>query len=567
MKKYALFSAIVAVLCVATTAYGQQFDRKKMEKTIHTAVEKAYSSSVRIWAYDSVTKQQNSAQFSGVVVSPEGHILTVAHTTVPGQLYQVFFPEGKTYLARALGRIGFKDQQNMPDVGMLKIIETGDWPYAEMGFSSSLKVNEPCIGISYPETLDQKLPTVRFGKITKTMIPEGFIESTSQMEPGDSGGPLYDYMGRVIALHSRIDNSEARNFEVPVDLYRKYWTALQKAEDYSALPVQQDEIPKDPLAEKLISIKELENLAGEFSSFDKQYGAAVVALESKVNGATKSAQGTLFSVSGARINGVAKKGNYLLAKSSIVGTEPMVLRQGSPGWKLRILSRDRENDLVLMEVENPRLLTGAIKIKSFEDTDTVTFQQLGKFLIAPLAGKRSKVGVLGSRNFSLPLKFSVGFFGAGANFQNEQIILTRMAPSSPAEAGKLQLGDQITGINGVAISRPEQYGGELMKYLPGDSISIQGVRAGSKFSFRVGLRGMPRPAEHTAELFEGGKSLKLDGFKQVFSHDAVIRPEECGGPVFDADGNFYGINIARFSRTSTLVMPKAVLYQFIAASI
>ena len=567
MKKYALFSAFVAVLCIATTAYGQQFDRKKLEKTIHTAIEKAYSSSVRIWAYDSVTKQQNSAQFSGVAVSPEGHILTVAHTTVPGQMYQVFFPEGKTYLARALGRIGFKDQQNMPDMGMLKIIGSGDWPYAEMGFSSSLKVNEPCIGISYPETLDQKLPTVRFGKITKTMIPEGFVESTCQMEPGDSGGPLFDYMGRVIALHSRIDRSEARNFEVPVDLYRKYWTALQQAEDYSALPVQQDEIQKDPLAEKLISIKALEHLADEFSVFDKQYGAAVVAIESKLKGTVRAAQSTLFSVSGAHINGVAKKGNYLLAKSSIVGADPVVLQKEGLNWKLKVLARDRDNDLVLMELESPQSVTGGIRIKSFEDTDTVTFKQLGKFLVAPLAGKRSKVGVLGSRNFSLPLKFSVGFFGAGANFQNEQIILTRMAPSSPAEAGKLQLGDQITGINGVAISRPEHYGGELMKYLPGDSISIQGIRAGNKFSLLVGLRSMPRPAEHTAELFEGGKSLKLDGFKKVFSHDAVIRPEECGGPVFDADGNFYGLNIARFSRTSTLVMPKAVLYKFIAASI
>ncbi|HKG05763.1 MAG TPA: trypsin-like peptidase domain-containing protein, partial [Pedobacter sp.] len=153
MKKYAFAFAWLVLLFFAADVHSQTFDRKNIEATVGLAVKKAYATSVRIWGFDSVTKQQASAQFSGVVVTEEGHILTVAHAAVPGRTYKIFFTDGKEYLALGLGRIGFADKQNMPDVAVLKIIEKGKWPYAEMGWSSSLKVNEPCVSIAYPETL------------------------------------------------------------------------------------------------------------------------------------------------------------------------------------------------------------------------------------------------------------------------------------------------------------------------------------------------------------------------------------------------------------------------------
>lgn len=68
---------------------------------------------------------------------------------------------------------------------------------------------------------------------------------------------------------------------------------------------------------------------------------------------------------------------------------------------------------------------------------------------------------------------------------------------------------------------------------------------------------------HPAWRFAGGRSLRSDGFKKIFAQDAIVKATECGGPVFDAGGNFYGINIARHSRTSTIVMPKDVISKFI----
>mgnify|MGYP006190613121 FL=1 len=133
----------------------------------------------------------------------------------------------------------------MPDVGMMKITDKGIWPFAEMGYSNSLVAGEPCISISYPESLNQQLPTLRLGQVAEVKNEYGFIRSTCKMEPGDSGGPLFDYHGRVIGLHSAIDVGEDQNFEIPVDLYRKYWTALKKEMTYTSFPVLQDSIGKD----------------------------------------------------------------------------------------------------------------------------------------------------------------------------------------------------------------------------------------------------------------------------------------------------------------------------------
>lgn len=562
--KRCLFIFTLLLLLTALNGYSQQFDRKGIEKTTSKAIEKAYAASVRIWGYDTVKRQQNSSQFSGVVVSADGHILTVAHATIPGNTYKVIFPDGKECIAFSLGRIGFSEKQNMPDVAMMKILSKGVWPFAQMGWSGSLKVNEPCISISYPETLNQPLPNVRFGRISVPLTEWGFVESTCKMEPGDSGGPLFDYMGRVIAMHSRIDQPEEANYEVPIDLYRKYWTALNLAVDYKELPKQEDTFKPDPLAHKILTIAALENMDPQFEQQGAKLKGASLLIKSEMAGQMTASPGTLFLFDKVDTKAGVKSGSFLIGKSTLVGSDPVVELAEGETCKAVVVARDRANDLVLLKLES--ILKAGIKIKSFSDTTALTFNKLGRFLLSPLPSRPARVGVLSSNYFGLPRKFSAGYFGANATFIKQQIIITRITPGSPAALGKLELQDQVTGINGVAISQPPQYGGELMKYAPGETITIQGVRNGVPYNLSVLLASFPSKG-HPAEQVTGGKSLRLDDFKKVFAHDAAIQAKECGGPVFDADGVFYGINIARFSRTTTLAVPAAVIFEFIARSI
>ena len=241
-------------LLLSAQSFGQKFHPKKLEETLSLAIQKAYGASVRIWGYDTLKKVQTSAQFTGVVVSAEGHVLTAAHVNQPDNTYLIMFPDGKSRVARGLGEIEFTKNKMFPDVALMKIIGVGVWPYAEMGWSSSLKLDEPCLSIAYPETLNQTLPTIRFGRITNLNNQYGFIQSTCIMEPGDSGGPLFDHFGRVIALHSAIGINEDENYEIPVDLYRKYWKALNISKTYGELPSVEDSIGHDPHQSAILSI-------------------------------------------------------------------------------------------------------------------------------------------------------------------------------------------------------------------------------------------------------------------------------------------------------------------------
>ncbi|GAA4311838.1 hypothetical protein GCM10023149_06920 [Mucilaginibacter gynuensis] len=557
MKKLQLFVVVLFVILLPSIIYGQKFDRKTLEVTLHKAIEKAYPASVRMWGFDTVSKMQMSAQFSGVVVAKDGYILTAAHTTVVGKTYKVMFPNGKEAIALALGRITYEANPIAPDVAMMKIITQGSWPYAEMASSSALKVNEPCISIAYPETLNQRLPSVRFGRITNVKNDLGFVQSTCIMEPGDSGGPLFDYMGRVIALHSAINVDEATNYEIPVDYYRTYWSALNKVEDYKALPVQKDSVAADPFANKILTIPALTNVSEQFKTDLSKLATNTIKITSTIAAHQQSINGITLSLDGM---GLPYK-TIIISKSSMIGDEPVVSTGGGKSFKLNILARDKANDIVILQA--PAAIKNGIKLNAVKN-DTLVFNGLGKLLLSPLPDTIGVVSVLGSMQINQPKVFSMGFLGAAIAYKEGPLVLTRIQPNSPASEAGLEIGDQVLNINDKPMQKPEDYGAELQKYWPGDKVTFKVSHAGNTLTKEITLISRPpMGSNHPAEMFAGGKSIRRDGFEKVFTHDAIIKANHCGGPVFDTDGNFYGINIARFSRTSTLAIPAAVISQLV----
>lgn len=557
MKSLLIGFAAFLFLIISNVTYAQKLNDKKLEKIIQNAIEKAYPASVRIWGFDTVSKQQMSAQFSGVVVKPDGHILTAAHVDVPGKTYMVTFPDGTVCIAEGLGKIEYTQDHTIPDVAMMKIITKGVWPYAEMGWSSTLKQYEPCISISYPETMNQPKPLVRFGYIANVQNERGFIQSTCIMEPGDSGGPLFDYMGRVIGLHSAITTAENENYEVPVDLYKKYWTALNTAKVYSALPGA-DSLYNDPSAAGIISMPELKNADKDFQKRAAKYKSSCLSIISiNKNGEKQKALGTLFELSGDLLKWAGH--NTIVSKSSIVGNYPLIDVAGRV-VTAKVIARDIKNDLVLLKPAEE--IKGGIIFKA-GDADSLDIQP-GEFLSSPLPDTIAKASIVGNRPFSLPKMYSSGFLGAAIAYAKGPLTLTRIQPGSEASAIGLKIGDEVLSINDAPINKAQDYAMELQKYWPGDTIRLQLRRGGVTFGKTAVLGTMPKPAtNHPAEFFAGGKSGRRDGFGQVFSHDATLKPYECGGPVFNLNGQFYGLNIARYSRTSSLTIPSMIIYDFI----
>ncbi|KIA96944.1 hypothetical protein OC25_00620 [Pedobacter kyungheensis] len=554
MNRYFRLLAL-AMLLFFTRASAQHQAANRIESVISAAMKKAYPASVRMWGFDTTRNERTSAQFSGVVVSADGYILTAAHTVQPGRNYKVFFTDGREAIAEALGKIEVKETPGAPDVAMMKILTKGNWPFAEMGYSQSLVKNEMCLSIAYPESLNQKLPTLRLGKIAEVKNSYGFIRSTCKMEPGDSGGPLFDYLGRVIGLHSAIDVAEDMNFEIPVDLYRKYWTALQQEKIYTAFPNQTDVIDADKLAKQIKKDTETGKTDFDLVKYSPKFKNTSFELKSTVNGEIKTITATLFNVPNAA--GTPKQ--VLVTKNSMVG-EAVNIKFQDKMLNLSVIARDKENDLVLLGLNET--IQGGIELKDVKNESHEN--PVGQLLFTARYDGTYLQSVWSSTALTLPKISAMPYFGAMVAYNTSPVVFSLIKAASPAEEIGLKMGDELLSIDGQPIAKSADFVPFMAKYWPGDEISLNWTREGKPLSAKAKLAGVGQgSSNHPAEKFAGGKSARRDGFKAVYAHDLALTPDLNGSGVFDAKGNFCGLNIARFSRTAALFMPANVVYQFI----
>ncbi|WP_316765771.1 trypsin-like peptidase domain-containing protein [Pedobacter frigiditerrae] len=530
---------------VCLPVFAQQDNPKKIEKMITQGINSAFASTVRISAYDTLKKKANFTAFSGVTVSKEGHVLTAAHAMKTNQYYQISFPDGSQHIAVGMGRIAFKNDTVALDLGLIKIVDQGKWPYAALADNTKMKVSDLVLSISCPESFAKKTPNVRLGRLTNTNFKSGVFESTCKMEPGDSGGGLFNGAGELIGLHSYIKLGEEENFEIPVYYYQKYWAALNVAKDYKQLPAEEEQVvvTKTELGDfKIVPVQNLIKL-------DQNQTVYTLPITSQLNGLQSSILGTLVTF--------ASK-TYLVSKSSMVGVEPVV-EIAKIKHSLKVLARQTENDLVLLEV-----VGNALKGIVLNNRDSVktTLSRPGSLLVSALGGTQQYVSVLSSG--LMPMPRSPGAFGANASFINQKVTITQIFPRGSAD-GVLKPKDIINSINGNPITLPAHYNEQVSGFYNGDTILIDITRDGENMKLKMPIKLFE--SNHAAYRFTGGRSLRSDGFVSVFVHDAAIKANECGSPVFDVDHRFYGINIARHSRTSAIILPPSVIIDFINQSL
>lgn len=527
IKKVASLTLAIAFSCGYAHAQAPA-----LQTAVRSAIQRAYAASVRIFPYDSVTNMQTGAPFSGVVVTADGFILTAAHVCEPGHVYKVNFPDGTSVNAKGCAQIAL--DHIAPDVATMRILPAGQYPFAAMGRTDAVRTGEPCISIACPESLFNPLSTLRFGRIGALQNEKGFMISTCIMEPGDSGGPLFDLMGRVIGLHSAVDTIEAHNFEVPIDLYRRYWTALQHDTVYRVYPTTVDAVPEEDKADSIRYFTALKTSAPALPH-------ARVDLYSNRSG---HAAGTLFN------------GRLIVSKSSQVG-DSVWLVKGKKRVPVHVIRRDKANDLVLMEAME--IQEGGLPLQA-----RAALPEPGTFLWTPIVDGAPLRSIMGAAPYEVFKFFSAGSLGAMCG-RDLPLKFTMVKPGSVADKAGLRAGDVLQEINGAPVRQVMDFGNQLMACWPGDTVRFVLQRGDSSFTTSVVLavRTFDVPS-HASEHVAGGFSRIRDGFKdKVFSHDAVVTPENCGGPVFGPGGVFCGINIARHSRASVLVMPASVIYTFI----
>ena len=168
---------------------------------------------------------EGGSRGSGVIVSPQGHILTASHVTKKaGRRILVKLADGRSVQAVTLGT------NVNSDTAALKLVGNGPWPFVETGNSTDVELGDWCLTMGYPMSFQRGVPAaVRIGRII-SKSPSRFT-ADSPIMGGDSGGPLFDLNGKLIAISSRIKSDISKNIFVPIQRYQTQWHQLASSID------------------------------------------------------------------------------------------------------------------------------------------------------------------------------------------------------------------------------------------------------------------------------------------------------------------------------------------------
>jgi len=182
-----------------------------------------------------IEEQPEEASGSGVIISPDGYIVTNNHVIEDGNDIKIKLYDKKTYSAQVIGT----DPQT--DLALLKI-DAKALPFIAFGNSDSAKVGQWVLAVGNPFGQNNLESTVTAGIISAKgraldllkdhSAIEDYIQTDAAVNPGNSGGALVNPSGELIGINSAIASNsgsyEGYAFAVPVNIVKKVVDDLLK---------------------------------------------------------------------------------------------------------------------------------------------------------------------------------------------------------------------------------------------------------------------------------------------------------------------------------------------------
>ncbi len=155
---------------------------------------------------------------SGFIVSRDGLILTNAHVVADASEVTVKLTDRREFKAKVVG----SDAQT--DIALLRI-DARDLPTVKLGDAKDVRVGEWVVAIGSPYGFENTV-TAGIVSATSRALPDGtyvpFIQTDVAVNPGNSGGPLFNLRGEVIGINAQIYSGtggyQGLSFAIPVDV-------------------------------------------------------------------------------------------------------------------------------------------------------------------------------------------------------------------------------------------------------------------------------------------------------------------------------------------------------------
>jgi serine protease Do len=181
---------------------------------------------------------------SGVIISPDGYILTNNHVVEDADEIEVRLKDGRKFTGEVKGT----DPET--DMAVIKIKATGLTP-AKLGDSDATRVGEFVLAIGAPFELNDTVTVGHVsakGRIFEHEASLDFIQTDAKILPGNSGGPLVNLYGEVIGINTMIEGLDSGiGFAVPVNIAKRVKDHLINEGKYTRawLGIKIDELTDD----------------------------------------------------------------------------------------------------------------------------------------------------------------------------------------------------------------------------------------------------------------------------------------------------------------------------------
>lgn len=374
-------------------------------------------------------ERQAQSLGSGFIVESSGYILTNAHVVADASEITVKLADKRSFKARVIG------SDARTDVAVLKI-EASGLPRVNIGDVNKLKVGEWVVAIGAPFGLEN---TVTAGIVSakgrnlpdENYVP--FIQTDAAVNPGNSGGPLFNLNGEVVGINSQIYSRSGGymglSFAIPIDV------AMKVADELKAHG-------KVQRARMGVTIQDVtEELAKGFG-LSKPGGALVNAVEND-GPADKG---------GIRAGDIILKFNGQAVSSS--SDLPRLVSASRPGSSARVQvwrdGRTQELTMKLSELEQPDRASARREYRGKQGAE-----EGGRFGLA--------VQELPARQLrELGVKFA---------------LVVASSDGAAAKAG-LGEGDVIVGIGSLELTSMNQFKQKLASLKPGETVPLRVLRNG-----------------------------------------------------------------------------------------